>query len=352
MSRFVYAGIAGGLLLVLLVVSPGSSAEEAWSRPVTDSAGAIVIETVMLEDEDQDPAAAGRRVAEALLAAMKGVAPKVVLVSESFEDEENKAALLEGIHAVIDPALVVGLSTYGSFTQAGCTDFDAVCLLGIGGEGIGVSAALVTEMGAARLSLEDQEALLAERLGAAGQALAERLARGAQDRLAVVLADAHSPKNRFLVEGMQRVLAPEFAITGGSANRNAGQTFVYFAGEMHEDAAVALMLSGDFAVSLAGRLAMDHEGIIRTAGEAAGEARRATVGEPFAVLAFNCAGRRGRVDRMEDELEAIQSALGRELPLFGCYCAGEVGPLDPAERVEGVFSGGSGWHVIFTVFSR
>ena len=39
-----------------------------------------------------------------------------------------------------DEEIVFGKSTYGSFTQEGCTDFDSVCLMGIGGEGIDLDA--------------------------------------------------------------------------------------------------------------------------------------------------------------------------------------------------------------------
>jgi len=71
-----------------------------------------------------------------------------------------------------------------------------------------------------------------------------------------------------------------------------------------------------------------------------------------AVLAFNCAGRRGKLRDPEDELAAIQEVLGKKLPLFGCYCAGEIGPVDASERTSDALSGGSGWHVMFTVIGR
>ena len=38
---------------------------------------------------------------------------------------------------------------------------------------------------------------------------------------------------------------------------------------------------------------------------------------------------RGKADH--EELAAIQKSIGKELPLFGCYCAGEMGPLDTPE---------------------
>jgi small ligand-binding sensory domain FIST len=115
---------------------------------------------------------------------------------------------------------------------------------------------------------------------------------------------------------------------------------------------VALMLSGDFRVSLSGRKAMDNDQVIATARQGAREALSEMEGKPLGVLAFNCAGRRGRLQRPADELTAIQDAIGEDLPLFGCYCAGEVGPLDASERTSDALVGGSGWYVMFTVLGR
>ncbi|MCH5377244.1 MAG: FIST C-terminal domain-containing protein, partial [Planctomycetes bacterium] len=75
-------------------------------------------------------------------------------------------------------------------------------------------------------------------------------------------------------------------------------------------------------------------------------------GKPMGVFAFNCAGRRGKLQRPEDELAAIREALGSDLPMFGCYCAGEIGPLDASERNPDTLCGGSGWHVMFTILGR
>jgi len=334
-------------------VPSAGMADDTWqSDPAAAAGGKIVFQAVMIEDQDEQPLAAGKVVAEKLKAAMGDVPLKAVVVSECFEDLENKQALLAGIRAVLPSEIVFGQATYGSFTQAGCGGFDTVCLLGIGGEGIGVSAALVRDLGVAKLTFEEHEIQIKQRLHKAGAELTAKLARGERDRLAVLLADAHSPKNQFLVEGVQQALGGNFPITGGSANKNEGQTFVYFRGQPHRDSAVALMLSGDFRVSLSGRKAMDNDQVISTAREGVAESLAAFAGKPQAVLAFNCAGRRGKLKRPADELAAIQAAMGKELPLFGCYCAGEVGPLDVAEKEAGVLSGGSGWHVMFTVIGR
>jgi hypothetical protein len=342
-----------GLAAVLLPTEPGvARAEETVQANLKASGGGIVFRVVMVEDEDEQPAAAGKAAARQLLAAMGDVALKAVIVSECFEDWDFKGPLLEGVCSVIPKQLVFGGATYGSFSQEGCTDFDAVCLLGIGGNGIHVSSARVTDLGVAKLSFEEHEQQIQEQLHAGGARLAGALKRTDQDRLCVLIADAHSPKNQYLVEGMQKVLGASFPITGGSANKNAGQTYVYYGGKAHQDSAIALMLSGSFRVAMTGRKAMDNDRVIATAGEAAAEALSEFEGTPEAVLAFNCAGRRGKLDDPEEELAAIQKALGKKLPLFGCYCAGEVGPVDVSERDSDALCGGSGWHVMFTVIGR
>jgi hypothetical protein len=324
-----------------------------WAdRASAEKQGDVVFRIVMVEDEDEEPAAAGKAAAKALKKAMGATPLEAVVVSECFEDREYKEELLEGICSVLPNKMVMGGATYGSFTQKGCTDFDAVCLLGIGGEGIDVSAGLVTDMGTSKLIFEDDQQLIAERLHKAGQKLASRLRRSDRDRLLILIADAHAPKNQFLMEGLQKALGKDFPITGGCANKNAGQTFVCFRGKLYEDSAVALMLAGDFNVSLSGRQANVGEKVISSAREGAKEALEGAKGKPVAMLAFNCAGRRSKLDEYDDELAAMQEAIGRDLPLFGCYCAGEMGPVDDPEQSSDAYCGGSGWHVMFTVVSK
>jgi hypothetical protein len=326
------------------------AADDVWSTGPAVAGGQIVFRVAAAKDED--PAAAGKAAAEALKKKMGAVPLKAVIVSECFEDKANKEKLLAGIGAVLPRALVTGGATYGSFTQEGCEDADAVCLLGIGGDGIGISAALVTELGTAKLTFQEHREAIETRLRAAGSKLAGKLARTDRDRLVILIADAHAPKNQALVEGVQQAVGKQFAVTGGCANKNAGQTFVYFAGRAYEDSALALMLSGDFTVGLAGRQARENDKVISTAREGAAEALAAAKGRPFAVLAFDCAGRRSKLKKIDQELAAVQQSIGRDLPLFGCYCAGEIGPVDSPDTKPDARCGGSGWHVMFSVLAR
>jgi len=300
----------------------------AFGSAVGATAADVVFKVVMMEDEDENPAAAGKAAATALLEAMGDAPLKMVVMSECFEDKENKAELLKGVCDVLPKEKVLGGATYGSFTQKGCTDFDSVCLLGIGGKGVQTSARLAKEMGTSKLTFENDQDLIRERLHAAGEELAGKLKRRDADKLLILIADAHSPKVQFLVEGVQKVVGKDFPITGGCANKNAGQTFVYFRGEMYEDAAVALMLAGDFDVALSGRMANEEQAVINSAANGAAEALKKTVGDPAVVLSFNCAGRRSKLKNYEDELAAMQGVLGKD-----------------------VLSGGSGWHVMFTTIA-
>jgi len=333
-----------------LVVGCATPVKEMMASPPSKTGGEMILRAAAIENED--PYAAGWAAANRLKRQMEGVRPHVVIVAECFEDRARKERALRGVCSVFPRAIVFGGATYGSFTQAGCGVENSIAVLGIGGEGISVSAALERPLGVAGLTLDKDRAEIDQRLRGAGARLAGKLRRTPKDRLLVVIADAHSPKNAPLVEGVQEAVGKDFPITGGAVNKNAGQTFVYFQGRMFEDSAIALMLSGDFKVSLAGRQAKENKKVIATAKEAAAEALKGLKAKPFAALAFDCAGRKGKLDKIEDELAAMQEAIGKDLPLFGCYCAGEIGPADRALKKAGVLSSGVGWHVMFTIVGR
>jgi hypothetical protein len=237
------------------------------------------------------------------------------------------------------------------FTQKGSHDLDSVALLGIGGDGVSVTAALSEKMGAAGLSLEKDQEQLTQALNQGGARLARSLPGLENGTLLLLIADAHSPKNQLLIDGVQSVAGKDLPITGGSINKNAGQTFVYYRGNVYPDSAIGLLLTGDFKVAQTGNQAQSNEKVIATAQSGSADALKKLDGKPFAVLAFNCGGRMGKLNRLQDELEAIQASIGPDLPLFGCYCAGEFGPAADADSGDDT-STGRGWHVMFSVLGH
>ncbi len=337
-------------LSICLSVLSGCAVNETYVSSDAEEGGAIT--TCVASASETDAFEAGRRAAAALREKMGQGPLQAVVLAECFEGRAQKKEVLKGVCSVLSKDIVFGFSTYGSFAQEGCLDLDSVSLLGIAGNGIATAAVLQPDLGISDLTIEEDEAELTERLRAGGSGLAGRIPKREDDRLMVIMADAHSPKNQFLLDGAQEVLGKDFPITGGSANKNAGQTFVYFQGRMYSDAAIALMLSGDFEVSLAGRQAKENAKVISSAANGADEAMKNMKVKPFSVLAFNCAGRQGKLDNIADELTAIKGVIGNEIPLFGAYCAGEIGPADIADKAPDTLSSGVGWHVMFTVLGR
>jgi hypothetical protein len=346
------AGCAAVLVLCGAVLS-GCTKRDLEQEPEVEppaKKGAIVMRTAAAENEK--PFEAGKAAAEALKAAMGGTAPHAVVMVDCFDEADMKKEALRGVASVFDKGIILGGATYGSFTQAGSLDLDAVSLLGIGGDGVSVTTALEKDMGATGLSLETQKEKLAKCLSDAGARLARKLPGAAEGSLMILIADAHSPKNQFLIDGVQAVVGKKLPITGGSISKNAGQTYVYYAGDIYKDSAVALVIAGDLKVSQTGRQAKTNDMVISTAKEGSAAALEGLGAKPFAMIAFDCAGRMGKLDNLGDELAAIQSSVGKEVPIFGCYCAGEFGPADAADIADKKICYGRGWHVMTTLLGR
>lgn len=299
-----------------------------------------------------DPAATGKKAAAELKGAFGDTALKAVLIMDSFEDLENKKAMLEGVASVLPKKILFGGTSYGGFTQQGSIDYDGVMLLGIGGAGVTVTPGVAEKMGAAGLTMENDLDKLTDTLGKAGERLAKQLPDLPNAGLLLLISDAHSPKNQLLLDGFQKVAGKKLPITGGSVNKNAGQNWVYFQGAPYTDSAIALMLTGSFQATQTGRQAKTNEAVIKTASEGAAVVLKDAPAEPLAMLAFNCGGRMGKLDRLEDELEAIQKSAGKTVPLFGAYCAGEYGPADLSDSQGDATPCGRGWHVMFTVLTE
>ena len=179
-----------GLMLAMLIAP-------AWAKttsPVFKTAAAT----------GDDPAATGKKAAAELKAAFGETPLKAVLIMDSFEDLENKKAMLEGVASVLPKKILFGGTSYGGFTQKGSIDYDGVMLLGIGGEAVTVTPAMAEKMGTAGLTMENDLDKLTAVLGKAGEKLAKQLPDIQQAGLLLLISDAHSPKNQLLLDGCRK----------------------------------------------------------------------------------------------------------------------------------------------------
>ncbi len=341
-GRLMKSGLAAGLL------AAGCATRQAAVVPTPKPDGAVVAATALARADAAagvDAYGAGRRAAEELKARLGAVEPHVVVLAECFVGKADKARALKGVTSVFGKARVVGFSCYGVYTCEGVADRQAVGLLALGGDGLAVRTALVPDQRSLGLTLERDEAALKAALGAAGRALAQGVPANAGTRLLVVLADTHSPKNQLLLDGVQAVAGEALPVTGGSANKNAGQNWVYYGGRLYTDAAVALALDGAFSVVQGGAQAQDNQAVLDSARTVAAGLRQRARGAPLLVTAFDCAGRKGKLEAIEQEQKAVLEGLGPAGELFGVWCAGEIGCSadSPAKPV------GRGWHLMGTL---
>ncbi len=319
------------------------------TAPAKDG-GSIVMQTAMVEGSDAFQA--GVTAATQLHAALKGAQPHAILMVDCYDSRAAKLKAIAGVATVFPKELIFGGAVYGMYTQAGALNTDGVSLLALAGDGIQVQAALTANMGAAGLSLETDKDALIGALNAGGADLAQKITDGSSANLMIVMADAHSPKNQYLIDGIQSVIGKKVPVTGGSCNKNDGLTFIYYRGALYKDAAVALALNGKFTVAQTGRQAKSNDEVISTAREGSATALKALTTTPFALLAYDCAGRMGKVKNINDELNAVKESVGTSVPIFGCYCAGEFGPADSTIEQSDGTSTGRGWHVMFSVLGK
>jgi len=319
--------------------------------PPAVKTGDVVFKTAMVENEDAF--AAGKEAAEALAAKLGGTVPHAVLMVDCFDSLGSKKKALAGVTSVFGAEKIFGGAVYGMYTQDGASDVDTVSLLALAGNGLQVQAALTENMGSKGLTIENDEPALSAALGAGGAAVAQQLPNIGKSDLVILMGDAHSPKNQYLIDGLQTVAGKNVPVTGGSISKNDGLTFVYYRGKMYSDAAFALTLNGGLSIGQAGRQAKSNDEVISTANEGATTALKALGSvKPAALIAFDCAGRMGKLDNLSDEVTTIKTTMSPAVPIFGCYCAGEFGPADTTIEKSDSVSTGRGWHAMFSALGK
>jgi len=336
---------------MILLTGCASVNKSVLSTPPAEKGGAIVMKTSMATNEDAF--VAGRQAAQQLAARLDGTAPHAVLMADCFDSKELKEKAIAGVASVFKSDLIFGGAVYGMYTQDGASNADSVALLALAGSGLQIQTALSENMGASTLSMETQNDELIAALNAGGAALAAQLPDTGKSDLIILMGDAHSPKNQFLLDGLQSAAGKTVPVTGGSISKHDGLNYVYYRGKMYRDSAIAICINGDFSVAQSGRQAKSNDEVISTAKEGSLAAMRGLgAAKPFALIAYDCAGRMGKLAHLSDELNAIQSNVPSAVPIFGCYCAGEFGPADVTIEKTTSVSTGRGWHVMFSVLGK
>ncbi|MHC5055722.1 MAG: FIST N-terminal domain-containing protein, partial [Planctomycetota bacterium] len=244
-------------------------------------------------------------------------------------DNLNHEQLLEGVTSVFDASIVHGCTSYNSITQEGNCGTAAV--LAIGG-GVEVTAVVADVKGGD--------------YGACGTDIGEQLkdAAGcdAPGKVVALFGDCHVAKNNDVVKGICGVLGERFPVVGAAAKKDIS----YFCGKVAgKKKNVALLLTGDFEIGCStlneGPPDVDPNKLVAAAGQAFKDAVGGDLDRTVMVFAFDCGGRRGKMGKDRPrELGVMQAVVGKEMPVFGFYGSGEMGPKATGDAPKGV-----GYHI-------
>jgi len=279
---------------------------------------------------DKNAFVAGETAAKKIKEQLGNAKPATVIMAECFSEKAQKEEALKGVISILGKEVVVSMAVYGIYTEAGAKDRNAVGLLAFTGEGVTARQALSEP-------IQGDFTNVAKRV-------AQKLPVKDDAKLMLVLADCHSPRNQYFLDGLQSVYGTTLPMAGGSANKNAGFNWIGQAGELKTDVGLLLALNGPFKVIQTGDQARDNDAVLKTAEETASTLRQGAKTPLKGAIFFDCAGRKGKLESIEEEQEAIAKGLGKGVPFFGIWCAGEIGVAKDSQGV----SVGRGWHIMGT----
>ncbi|KKW10346.1 MAG: hypothetical protein UY50_C0037G0002 [Parcubacteria group bacterium GW2011_GWA2_49_9] len=300
--------------------------------------------------------------------------PSVVLVFSSVEYDQEK--MLQGVRSVSKNALLVGCSTAGEITTAGPAKRHSVTVMALTSDAISFFAGIGENI--ARGATE------------AGKVAADSVKKQAQNGKLdafIMLPDVLVGNGADIVRGALQSLGSHFPIVGGAAGDDFEfkKTYQYLNDVVHSGAVIGLGLQGTFKMGIGVKhgwipvgtpkkvtksngavlhelgseemlirdpITVDEKGSITCAAEipegsdirlmigsreeavkvakVAAENALAQLdgGKPKAIIIFNCIARNKLFgERSGEEIDAIQEALGKDVPLIGFYTYGEQAPL-------------------------
>ncbi len=307
---------------VSIVLACGAAVVLACGAQATAAGKLAVGNGISLAKEAK---AAGEEAAKKAKAALGEAAPKLVLVHYSGPMMGKAAEVVEAVAAVFPKELIYGCGAYSALTQE--SNDAPVAVLALGGD-VAVSAAVAATAG------PKDDAECGKKLG---EALKAAAAMGPGKAL-ILFGACHIPRNEQVVKGLCGVLGEKFPIVGAAAF----QDDIFVKGERVKGSNVAILLTGPFSCGFGLMKDMSVEGLINSARETLKTAIGEKKDKVALVLAFDCGGRRGEMQKnknLEKELAAMKEAAGAA-PIFGFYGSGEMGCAGADAAPKGV-----GYHI-------
>lgn len=184
--------------------------------------------------------AAAEEATAAALAGIAGAAPVALVVFATSEHDQG--AVVSAARALAPDAALVGCSGEGVISALGSDEGSHVVgVMAIGGEGLRATALVAPGVG-------DDPIGCARSLAAQAAACA----RG-DERLVLLFADGLTTNAGLLVEELARAMPPRAPIAGALAGEalRLDRTYQYVGDRVLSDAAVALVLAGEFTATFA-----------------------------------------------------------------------------------------------------
>ncbi len=211
------------------------------------------------KSKEPDGYQAGVEAATAALSAGSLTAAQFVLVAATVGYDQRE--LLAGIRSVMKEASVVGCSTQGVITQEGPDEL------------LRRVEVLAVDSDTMRFTPVLAKGLKHDSYGA-GKAIAESLKQvwPSDAKALLLITDGLSINSDALFRGIEEAIPSKVPFIGGTASETSvfKNTYQYFNDEVLEDAAIGVLLSGDFAFDVGVSHGSQPVGITRTVTRAEG----------------------------------------------------------------------------------
>ncbi|MCQ9207985.1 MAG: FIST C-terminal domain-containing protein [Omnitrophica bacterium] len=190
--------------------------------------------------ENSDAFLAGREATRSACQKAQAAFLTPLIVFASVKFEQNK--LLQGIKSICQGATIIGCSSAGEISTAGCTK-NSVAVMGFRSDVLHVSTGLGSG--------------LSQDARSAGQKCAQGVLRAKLPKrhVFVMFSDGLSGNITEMIKGAQEILGTSFPIVGGCAGDDYlfQKTYQYYHDKVFSDAVVGILLAGDISIGIGTR---------------------------------------------------------------------------------------------------